>query len=181
MSLTFDQWVLVANAAGGWLAAVGTFAAAGVALWLGLRGEKVRLKVSAIRAVSFEGMGGNVTDSFFLSATNVGPRTATIKGWAWCVGKGESQRSLWSKRPMSPGTIVYGETASVYIDVQDLDSWRQIAEGLVKHCEVKSLDKVRVEVYPTVGYAVRVVPDQKVLDFLGPFFEDAKRALQSAE
>ena len=82
---------------------------------------------------------------------------------------------------MSPGTIVYGETASVYIDVQDLDSWRQIAEGLVKHCEVKSLDKVRVEVYPTVGYAVRVVPDQKVLDFLGPFFEDAKRALQSAE
>ena len=82
---------------------------------------------------------------------------------------------------MSPRTIVYGEMASVYIGVRDLESWRQIAEGPVKHCEVKSLDKVRVEVCPTVGSAVRVVPDKKVLDFLGPFFEGAKQALQDAE
>lgn len=82
---------------------------------------------------------------------------------------------------MQPSMIAHGATSSINVDVQDLDSWRQIAEGLVKHCEAKSLDKLRLEIYPTVGSAVRIVPDQEVLDFLSPFFEDAKRALQSAE
>ena len=181
MNLTFDQWVQIAAAAGGWLAAAGTIAAVWVALHLSRRGEKVRLKVSAIRAVSFEGMGGKVTDGFLLSVMNIGPRLVTIKGWSWCVGKGKRQLSLWSKRPMQPRTIAHGETAMVDVDLQDHDYWRQTAEGLVQHCEAKSLKKVRVEVYPTVGSAVRAVPDQKVLDFLSPFFEDAKRALQSAE
>ena len=181
MNLTFDQWVQVATAAGGWLAAAGTFFVACVALWLARRGEKMRLAVSAIRAVSFEGMGGNVTDCFLLSATNIGQRTVTIKAWAWCIGKGKRQRSLLSKRPMQPGTIAPGETAIVDIDVQSHDSWRQIAQGLVKHCGAKSLEKLRVEIYPTVGSAVRVVPDQRVLDFLSPFFEEEQRALQSTE
>ncbi len=148
---------------------------------LARRGEKVQLNAKADRAVSFEGVGGNVTDCFVLSATNIGQRTVTIKGWAWCIGKGKRQRSLLSKRPMQPSMIAHGATSSINVDVQDLDSWRQIAEGLVKHCEAKSLDKLHLEIYPTVGLAVRIVPDQEVLDFLSPFFEDAKRALQSAE
>lgn len=181
MNLTFDQWVQVANAAGGWLAAAGTIAAVGVALYLARRGEKVRLKVKAIRAKSFEGMGGNVSDCFFLSATNVGPRTVTLKGWAWCVGQGESQLSLWSKHHMQPRMIAYGETATFDVDLQDLDYWKQIADGLVNHCKAKSLKKVRVEVYTTTGSTARVVPDQHVLDFLRPFFEDAKRGLRSGK
>lgn len=181
MNLTFDQWVQVANAAGGWLAAAGTIAAVWVALYLARRGEKVRLNVKAIRAKSFEGMGGNVADCFFLSATNIGPRTVTIKGWSWCVGNGKRQLSVWSKRPMQPRTIAYGEMATFDVDLQDFDYWKQTAEGLVKHCKVKSLKKVRVEVYTTAGSAVRVVPDQHVLDILRPFFEDAKRDLQSGK
>ena len=181
MNLTFDQWVQIAAAAGGWLAAAGTIAAVWVALHLARRGEKVRLKVKAFRAVSYEGMGGNVTECIALSATNLGQRPVTIKGWAWCVGKGKRQRSLWSKRPMSPGTIAYGETATVDIDLQSHDNWRQIAEGLVKQCEAKSLDNLRLEVYPTVGSVVRVVPDQGALDFLGPYFEEEKRALCEKE
>ena len=181
MNLTFDQWVQVATAAGGWLAAAGTITAASVALVLARRGEKVRLKASAIRAVSFEGMGGNVTDCFLLSATNIGQRPVAIKGWAWCIGKGKRQRSLWSKRRLQPSTIAYGDTATVDINLQAHDSWRQIAEGLVKHCRVNSLKKLRVEIYPTVGSAVRVVPDQNVLDFLGPFFEDAKRTMRRGD
>lgn len=82
MSLTFDQWVQVAAAAGGWLAAAGTIFAACVAIMLARRGEKVQLNAKADRAVSFEGVGGNVTDCFVLSATNIGQRTVTIKGWA---------------------------------------------------------------------------------------------------
>ncbi len=180
-NLTFDQWVQVASAAGGWLAAGGTIAAAWVALHLAGRSEKVRLKVKVTRAMSFEGMGGHVADGFLLSATNLGPRPVSINGWAWCVGKGKSQLSMWSKRPLSPGTIAYGETAKIEIDVGAHETWQQIAQGLVEDCKVKSLDKVRLEVYPTVGSAVRVVPDQEVLDFLGPFFEDAKWALQNPE
>ena len=181
MTMNFDQWIQIATAAGGWLAAVGTITAASVALVLAHRSEKVRLNASAIRAVSFEGVGGNVTDCFLLSATNVGQRPVAIKGWAWCIGKGKRQRSLISKLRMQPSTIAYGDTATVDIDLQAHDSWTQIAEGLVKHCRVNSLEKLRVEIYPTVGSTVRVVPDQNVLDFLGPFFEDAKRALQSTE
>ena len=69
----------------------------------------------------------------------------------------------------------------IEVDVQDVDSWREIAEGLVKHCKAKSLNKLRVEVYPTVGPAVRVAPDQQVLAFLGPFFEEEKQALRTAK
>ena len=82
---------------------------------------------------------------------------------------------------MSPGTIAYGETATVDIDLQSHDNWRQIAEGLVKQCEAESLDNLRLEVYPTVGSVVRVVPDQGVLDFLGPYFEEEKRTLSTAQ
>lgn len=181
MNLTLDQWVQVAAAAGGWFAAGGTIAAAWVALHLARRSEKVRLKARAYRAVSYEGMGGEVMESIVVAATNEGQRTVTIKGWAWCIGKGKRQRSLLSKCPMEPSMITHGSTSAIEVDVQDLDSWRQIAQGLVRHCEAKSLDKLRVEIYPTVRSAVRVVPDQHVLDFLGPFFEEEKRALQSCE
>ena len=141
----------------------------------------MRLKVKAIRAKSFEGMGGNVADCFFLSAINVGPRTVTIKGWSWCVGKGKRQLSMWSERPMHPRMIAYGEAATIDIDLRDLDYWKQIAEGLVNHCKAKSLKKVRVEVYTTTGSTARVIPDKHVLDFLRPLFEDAKRDLQSGK
>lgn len=144
-------------------------------------GEKVRLKASAVRAVAGSGMGGNVTDGFLLTATNVGQRPVTIKGWAWCVGKGKRQRSMLSKVRMQPGTIAYGDTAAVGIDLQEHESWRQIATGLVEHCRAKSLRKIRLEIYLTVGSTVRVVPSQDVLDILGPFFDSAKRDLQSAE
>jgi len=77
--------------------------------------------------------------------------------------------------------ITHGSTSAIEVSLQDLDHWKQIAQGLVRHCEAKSLDKLRVEIYPTVGSAVRVVPDQHVLDFLCPFFEEEKRALQSGE
>ena len=181
MNLTFDQWVQLATATGGWLAAGGTIAAAWVALYLARRGEKVRLKVSAIRAVSFEGMGGNVRRIFLLSATNIGQRTVTITGWAWCIGKGKRKRTLLSKRPMQPSMIAHGATSMIEVDVQDHDSWRQIAEGLVEHCGAKSLEKLRVEIYPTVGPAVRVVPDQRVLEFLAPFFEAEKQAIRTTQ
>ena len=82
---------------------------------------------------------------------------------------------------MQPRMIAHGEVATVDIDVQAHDTWRQIARGLVEHCEAKSLEKLRVEIYPTVGTVVKVVPDQNVLDLLGPFFKDAKRALQTTE
>lgn len=81
---------------------------------------------------------------------------------------------------MQPGMIAYGDTATVSIDLHAHESWRQIARGLVKHCGAKSLKKIRLEIYPTVGSTVKVVPSQDVLDILAPFFDDVRKPLKSA-
>ena len=82
---------------------------------------------------------------------------------------------------MQPSIIAPGESSIIYFDVQDIDYWKQTAQGLVKHCKAKSLDNLRLEIYPTVGSTVRVVPDQNVLDLLGPFFEEENQAIRKAQ
>ena len=80
---------------------------------------------------------------------------------------------------MEPRTIAHGERAMVDIDLQAHEIWRQVVRGLITDCRAKSLKKVRIEIYPTIGSAVQVEPDQYVLDYLGAIFEEEKRALQA--
>ena len=181
LSLTFDQWIQVASAAGGWLAAAGTIAAAWVALHLARRGEKVRLNARAFIAKRFEGTGGDIRDSFLVTATNVGQRAVTISCWAWCVGRGKSQFNLVSKRSMGMTKIEHGEQATFDTDLTEPDYWRRIARDLVQDSGAKSFKKVRLEIYPTVGSAVPVVVDQDVLTILRRLFDEEKRALGSTK
>jgi hypothetical protein len=90
--MTFDQKIQIWVAAGTWVAGLGSFAAAGVALYLSRRNEKLRLRVEAgLRLIDTPGHE-SLERCVGIQVTNLGDRPVTINSVGWAIGKGKHRQ-----------------------------------------------------------------------------------------
>ena len=175
MGWTFDQWVAVVGPAGSWIAAFGTIAAAGVALFLARRSEKVRLEVWAGTRVIIGGalVGGappTPINCLAISVTNLGARPVTVHSTGWCIGKGKSRRrAIYFPSRSSPNqfgkAIDHGQTAQFVIDFEESPGWmRDFATEMVQDGSTRFLKTLRAQVHTSVGHTETVKPDKSFLD-----------------
>ena len=173
--MSFDQWIQIAMATGSWAAALGTILAAGVALWLATRSEKVLLKAR----VCFDRRIGDSppaeTRCLVIRVTNKGARTVTINSTGWYLGK--SDLTCIHNPPQSspdqlPKKLEYGETATFILEESSVAEWsgqtlRELADYLVKEgFSDKSLKKLRAQIHTSLGHTENVVPSEQVLEEL---------------
>ncbi len=162
--MTFEQTLRILDTIGVWFAGMGTFAAAGLALWLARRSEKVKLKVS----VGFRLLisHGNSDDCLVFDVTNIGERPVTISNVGWSVGR------LWNRKfaiqlipPSSndrcPKKIEYGESAFFVINYADSPDWA--AEFVEKIIVSESAETLRARIHTSVGYTKVVKPERNLL------------------
>ena len=171
VDFSFDQGIQILDAAGSWMAAIGTILAACVALWLARRVETVRLKAYADLAVFFDDIGGKPTRVFRLEVTNTGERAVIVRSTGWKVGKGKSTRHCINKQLVAPARLEHGETAMLMIDSDKHEHWKSFARAFIKDGSDKSLNTLRAEIHTSTGHTETVVSHQSFLDFLKPYFE----------
>ena len=170
--MSFDQWIQIAMALGSWAAAFGTILAAGVALWLARRSEKVLLKAY----VRFDHLVGDsppaATCCLVIRVTNKGARAVTINSTGWCLGKSDrfyTQKLLPSSPDQFGKKLEYGETATFMLEESSVAEWsgqtlRQLANHLVEDgFSDESLKKLRAQIRTSLGHTENVVPSEQVL------------------
>ncbi|KWT73953.1 MULTISPECIES: hypothetical protein [unclassified Variovorax] len=117
-SITFDQWIQIANAVGTWVAGFGTLAAVGISLWLVLDARRVRLKVRVGVYELIRGDGTSRMQFVNFDVTNLADRPITISAVGWVIGKGKGRRfasgclrhagrRAHSTRPRAEGELRY--------------------------------------------------------------------------
>ena len=170
--MSFDQWIQIAMASGSWVAALGTILAAGVALWLARRSEKVRLKAHVRFDRAFDDSPPAATRCLVIRVTNKGERTVTINSTDWCLGKSDRayiNKLSQSSRDQLGKKLEYGETATFVLEESSVAEWsgqtlRQLASHLVEDgFSDESLKKLRVRIHTSVGHTENVAPDKQVL------------------
>ena len=145
---------------GTWLAGVGTLVAAGVALWLARRAEKVKLKVHVgLRQLIF-GDGRPIEEHLAIHVANVGERPVTIVSVGWCVGKGRNRRTGLdlSASNECPKKLEYGETKTFTMPFAD---WiREFSTDFVQIPTRKHIKTLRAQIHTSVSYTENVIPEE---------------------
>ena len=125
---------------GAWVSGLGSLAAAGVALWLGYRTGRIKLRIETTL----------IQGGLAIYVTNLSERPVVISHATWRVGKRGNRQ--WKPCPISSqeasDKLEYGDRQAYYItDIRSL-----------KH--VKTL---RIRIYTSVGYTRKVVPPKAFL------------------
>ena len=162
-------------ALGSWAAAFGTILAAGVALWLARRSEKVRLKAHVRFDLRLGDRPPAATRCLVIRVTNQGARTVTINSTSWCLGKSDLHY-IQTLSPSSPDQfgkkLEYGETAAFILEESSVAEWsgqtlKQLANRLVEDgFSDESLKKLRAQIHTSLGHTENVVPHEQVLEEL---------------
>ena len=151
---------------GTWLAGVGTLVAAGVALWLARRAEKVKLEVHVgVRALVFGG-GRPIEECLAIHVTNLGERPVTIVSVGWCVGKGRNKRFAMDPSASNecPKKLEYGETKIFTMSFAESPSWiREFSTGFVQIPTRKHIKTLRAQIHTSVSYTENVIPEENFL------------------
>jgi hypothetical protein len=96
--MTFDQKIQICVAADTWVAGLGSFAAAAVALYLSRRGERVRLRVQAgLTWIQTRESDSSLERHVGIEVTNMGDRPVTINSVGWAAGKGKQRRVVMQR------------------------------------------------------------------------------------
>jgi hypothetical protein len=167
--MTLDQKIQIFVAIGQCAAAIGTFAAVIVALYLSRRVERVRLKVDVGLRVAIRGDGSPWQEHLGISVTNLGERPVTVNTIGWAVGKGRQRR--FAIQPVSgPNTVQYpielahGKSAHFMVSFMQIPDWLNVfASGFVKDLSDKSLRTLVAQVHTSVGQTVEVRPETNLL------------------
>lgn len=168
MSLTFDQWMQIANVTGTWVAGLGTLAAVVVSLWLARRSSRVDLKVKvAVYWIINPGVQPK-EECVGYEVVNVGERAAIIDSVGWAIGGRKSKQfAMQMVEPRLGATVPkrleHGERASFMFSLKD--DWPSYFAG--KFIESpESLASLRAIVTTTVGRSVEVKPEPSLLNRL---------------
>ena len=155
-----------------WCAAFGTVSATVVALWLGYRGGRSKLKVNA----EFDERQLKIT------ATNLGHRLATVTKITWRVGR--EGNKLWVRSPASSvrlekGSVAMepGEAAFFYIPLgtqQHPPAWLRWSEEYFLDSDIpvwEQIEGLRLKINTSHGYTNEVAPPK-------PFLRALREALE---
>ena len=166
-----DQEIQILAMLGTWSASLGTFAAAGIALWIALRTKKVKLRCTVgLRTI----VGGHIYREFLVfNVTNIGDRSVSIENIYWRIGRRKNKRrALQILGSVSthrfPKKLEHGELASFMVDFLETQNWIQdFRRDFIKSEAINSL---RAEIYTSVGHTETVRPEKGFLTAL----EDAR-------
>ncbi len=183
MSIWFDpeiqvltDWTMqILTLLGTWLSGLGTLAAAFIALWLGLRGSRVKLRAFAdLRLVAADLRSvvgtGELERGLYIQVTNGGERPVTIISVGWCVGWRVSKR--WNRRfainptalNQCPKTLSHGESASFYTSFSEQPDWmRNFSAAFIKNTTRRHVKTLRVQIHTSVGHTENVIPAESFL------------------
>ena len=162
--LSFDQTMQILDMLGAWVAGLGAFAAAGIALWLARRAEKVKLESSVgLRLI----VGDHVSQECLeFSVTNIGERPVNVSSLSWCIGRWKNKRGcIMNPNHLSlnqlPKKIEYGEMASFVVDFSESRNW--IQDFSRDFISKDSIDSLRARIHTSVGYTKYVKPEKELL------------------
>lgn len=165
--MSFDQTMQILNTLGTWVAGIGTFAAAAIALWLARRVEKIKLDAHVgLRLIT----GGGITQEYLnISVTNHGERSVTIVSTGWRIGRGKNKRFAIQLLSQSsphqyPKKIEYGETASFMVNFSESPGWmKDFSKRIILDQSIKTL---RAQIHTSISYTMDVVPEKGFLNQL---------------
>ena len=156
-----------------WFTAIGTVGATTVALWLGHRAGRTKLKVKT-----------EFDETLSILVTNLSHRLVTINKMSWRVGrKGNRQ---WVDSPASSarfnqGSIKLenGETAFFYIPLEDIHkkepaTWLRWLEEYIPHFDRpvrEHIEGLCLKIHTSVGYTKKAVPPKDFLKALEEVLE----------
>jgi hypothetical protein len=166
LSLTLDEKLQLAVATGTCIAGAGSFFAAAVALYLGQRSEKIKLRVSFGIRINAR---GNFDEKFLsIRATNEGVRKLIIEGLVLSCGKGKERITAFAANfdalsDKLPKELSRGESATF---VFSLKEHPDMFGHLIKDRSEKNLKTLRLLIYPSIGREVSVKPEPNLIEYL---------------
>lgn len=164
------------NAAGAWLAAIGTLLAVFLAIYLARMDRKIKLRLSAGRRSISPGLSMmNSYECCSIRAVNTGFRKVTITGVGWRVGL--FNKTVYEQMltfPPSPSTmpitLADGEEACWHIPFLSLDGHPNWIDDFPRKLPVKypyiTRKTLRVFVYTSVGKPFKGKLEKTLLDIL---------------
>ena len=171
-TLSHDQVIALLGTTGAWIAGVGTFVAASIALWLARRNENVKLKC-AVDLRTMIPLGRQSDERYVcFQVTNLGILPITINNIGWSAGTGDNKKHAMHdpRSPLSaklPKRLEHSESANFLdpIEVERVQMWmRGFAEGLgITKANSKTL---RAEIHTTTGHVEIVKPSAGFTDTL---------------
>ena len=162
-----DQTMQILGMLGTWVGGLGAFAAAGVALGLARRAEKVKLKCSVgLRLIIGAGLS---EEGLSFNVTNIGERSVTIESIGWCIGRGKNKKhAIQSLTNLStdqyPKKIDHGERASFIVYFSQAPDWLQVLSG--EFIKGHSINSLRAQIHTSVGHTENVKPEENLLTTL---------------
>lgn len=161
--------------AGTWFAGIATLLAAGVALHLARRSERVGLRIF-VGVRDMVGGGTAPTPYLCFDVTNIGPRPVVITNVGWVIGKRKSRRyciQILERPPWTqcPAELPHGHQALFMVGLTGTLDWaREFITDFVK--DERLLKTLRVQVFTSVGQTFELQPEPGVIDRLRQAFKD---------
>jgi hypothetical protein len=171
--MTLDQQIQVWNTVGTWLAAIATFLAVLVSLYLAQKSDRVNLRASAGIRMVFAGDGSPPEEHVGVNVVNLGDRPVNVTAIGWRIGSRRNKR--FCIQPVAghythqyPKQLAHGEQATFMVSFKAAPDWaRTFATDFVKDVSDRNLKTLRALVSTSVGRRdVEVVPEKSLLDKL---------------
>jgi len=166
--LTLDQKIQIWVAVGTWLAAIATFSAVIVALFLAKQGERIKLKCHVGLREQITGDGTPAIECLCFDVTNLGERPVTINSVGWVIGRGSSKRYAMQPTPGPyPRELGYGKQTMFIIRFDEFPGWlSEFASGFIRSKDWLQVKTLRAQIHTSVGLAIEVVPEPGLLKTL---------------
>ena len=164
MDFSTDQWIQIVNAAGTWVAGIGTLAAVIVSLWLARRSIRVRLEVRCRVYFVEYGKPVQLVKCIAFRVANLGERAVAIEHVGWAVGRRKSVRRVYFEiddrlGPGLPRRIEPGDAATFMSHFDD-GLMPHLAKVFVQDAPVGTL---KAYAAAESGAAVEVKPDAELV------------------
>jgi hypothetical protein len=170
--MTIDQQIQLWNTVGNWLAAIATFGAVVVSLYLARRSEKVRLKAFAGLRMVVRGDGSPAEEHLNIGVTNIGDRPVTVTTVGWAVGRGKKRRyciqtvsGSWTAQ--YPVELAHGKAANFMVSFTHTPTWlSEFANDFLGPIPDKDLKTLVAHIHTSLGQTVEVRPEGDLLERL---------------
>ena len=166
--MTLDQEIQVWVAIGTWLAAIATFSAVVVALYLAKQGERIKLKCHVGLREQIYGDGTPAIKCLCFDVTNLSERPVTINSVGWVIGRRKSKRYAMQPTPgPDPRELAYSKQTMCIIRFDEAPDWlSEFASGFIRSNDWAEVKTLRAQIHTSVGLAIEVVPEQGFLKAL---------------
>ncbi|WP_024275032.1 hypothetical protein [Hyphomicrobium sp. 802] len=165
---------------GVWVSSLATIAAVVAALWLGLRGEKISLAVSA-NVMVLVGLPGKQPEYLVVKIINKAIRPVRVTMIGWTAGYfrwGRAKKKFFYQTlgntgydSKLPAELRDGDEAVYYLDPKLIS--QQLAKDLPNSAYRRTL---RIVVYPSHGRPFSARPSQSFLDMIEPPADEKQQA-----